>query len=454
MSTEISDSSLLPDQKHAGARELQPAVDMTLADEQLIDAQVDSVPPLKVEALTRVRGKVLLGASLVLIALNLRPLFSSLGSLLPEVVRANGLAPTMASALTTLPVLCLGIFAPASPALARRFGAERVIFWLMLLLAVGTALRVAGPVVALFAGTILAGASIAVINVLLPGLIKRDFAERTGLMAGLYTMALCGGAAMAAGLTVPLERRFHGAWAPALAFWALPALVAALCWRPHLQSPQVVSHRGRIVSRGLWQCPLAWQVTIFMVLQSMLSFTVFGWLAPILRVRGVPADHAGLVVSVSVILQTLTCLVAPGIAARLPSQRVLNAVVVVLAVSGFLGCLFAPLSMLWFWAVVQGIGQGALTSVALTLIVLRSKNAHIAAELSGMVQGVGYGVGAAGPLLVGVLHGWTGNFDSVGWMFAAIGVAAIVFGFLAGRARHVKGVLYEIRMIEQIVTEV
>ncbi|WP_175107650.1 MFS transporter, partial [Pararobbsia alpina] len=201
-------------------------------------------------------------------------------------------------------------------------------------------------------------------------------------------------------------------------------------------------------------CPLAWQVTIFMVLQSMLSFTVFGWLAPILRDRGVPAGHAGLVVSVSVILQTLACLVAPGMAAKLPNQRVLNAVVVVLAVSGFLGCLFAPLSTLWFWAVVQGIGQGALTSIALTLIVLRSRNAHIAAELSGMVQGVGYGVGAAGPLLVGVLHGWTGNFDSVGWMFAAVGVAAIVFGFLAGRARYVKGVLYEIRMIERIVTEV
>ncbi|WP_454825184.1 CynX/NimT family MFS transporter [Paraburkholderia xenovorans] len=454
MSPEIYNSPALSAQQRTGSRELRPAVEMTLADEQLIDAEVDSVPPPKVEAVTSVRGKVLLGASLVLVALNLRPLFSSLGSLLPEVVRADGLSPAMASAVTTLPVLCLGIFAPASAALARRFGTERVIFWLMLLLAAGTALRVVGPVTALFAGTILAGAAIAIINVLLPGLIKRDFAERTGLMAGLYTMALCAGAAMAAGLTVPLERHFHGTWEPALAFWALPAFVAAFCWRPHVQSPQMVSHRRRIVSRGLWECALAWQVTIFMALQSMLSFTVFGWLAPILRDRGVPADHAGLVVSVSVILQTLACLVAPGMAAKLPNQRVLNAVVVVLAVSGFLGCLFAPLSTLWFWAIVQGIGQGALTSVSLTLIVLRSKNAHVAAELSGMVQGVGYGVGAAGPLLVGMLHGWTGSFDSVGWMFAAVGVAAIVFGLLAGRARHVKGVLYEIRMIERIVTEV
>ncbi|PLZ00937.1 cyanate transporter [Burkholderia sp. WAC0059] len=426
---------------------------MTLGDEPLVDAEVDSVPRPAVEQVTTARGKVLLGASLVLVALNLRPLFSSLGSLLPEVVRADGLVPAMASAITTVPVLCLGIFAPLSPALARRFGAEQVIFWLTLLLAAGTALRAADPVVALFVGTVLAGASIAVINVLLPGLIKRDFAERTGLMAGLYTMALCAGAAMAAGFTVPLERHFHGAWEPALAFWAIPAFVAALCWRPHVPSTHKASHKRRIVSRGLWQCALAWQVTIFMVLQSMLSFTVFGWLAPILRERGVPADHAGLVVSVSVVLQMLACLAAPGIAVKLPNQRMLNGVVVVLAVGGFLGCLFAPLSTLWLWATVQGIGQGALTSVALTLIVLRSRNAHIAAELSGMVQGVGYGVGAAGPLLVGVLHGLSGNFVSVGWMFGAVGAAAVIFGILAGRARHVKGVLYEIRMIERIVTE-
>ncbi len=86
MSPEIFGSSLLP------------AVGMTLADEQLIDAEVDSVPPPKVEVITNVRGKVLLGASLVLVALNLRPLFSGLGSLVPEVVRADGLSPAMASA--------------------------------------------------------------------------------------------------------------------------------------------------------------------------------------------------------------------------------------------------------------------------------------------------------------------------------------------------------------------
>lgn len=421
-------------------------------DETLIDAEVDSVPPPEAEVLSSTRGKVMLGASLVLVALNLRPLFASLGSLLPEVSQAFNFSSSTASAITTVPVLCLGLFAPLSPALARRFGAERLIFWLMLVLAAGTALRATEAVPGLFAGTILAGASIAIINVLLPGLIKRDFAHRTGLMAGLYSMALCAGAALAAGLTVPAERYFDGHWAPALAIWAVPALLAAALWLPHARAPEAARHKRKLVSRGLWRCALAWQVTLFMVLQSMLSFTVFGWLAPILRDRGVPADTAGMVVSVSVILQTAACLVAPALAVRMRNQRLLNAVVVVLAVSGFMGCLFAPLSSLWAWAVVQGIGQGALTSVALTLIVLRSSNAHIAAELSGMVQGVGYGVGAAGPLLVGVLHGMTGSFDAVGGMFTMVGVAAVVFGVLAGRARHVKGEIYEVQVIERVVT--
>jgi MFS transporter, CP family, cyanate transporter len=115
-------------------------------------------------------------------------------------------------------------------------------------------------------------------------------------------------------------------------------------------------------------------------------------------------------------LQTVACLVAPGLAARLRDQRMLNVAVASLAAAGFLGCLFAPLSTLWLRAIIQGIGQGALTSVALTLIVLRSRNAHIAAELSGMEQGIGYGAGAAGPLLVGMLHTVTGSFHAVRWI--------------------------------------
>jgi MFS transporter, CP family, cyanate transporter len=226
-------------------------------------------------------------------------------------------------------------------------------------------------------------------------------------------------------------------------------IVAIVCWLPQVPTKAPANNRGRLIVRGLWRCPLAWQVTIFMVLQSMLSFTVFGWLAPILRDRGMHADLAGITVSVSVMMQTVACLFAPMLASRLPDQRRLNVVVVVLAVGGFMGCLFAPLSSILYWAVLQGLGQGALTSIALTLIVLRSENAHVAAELSSMVQGIGYGAGAVGPLLVGVLHGWTGGFGGVGALFLLVGALAIYVGMRAGRAMYVKGAVYEVRVYER-----
>jgi len=424
---------------------------MNLGDEQLIDVEIDNVPPPPVMPVRGRRAQVFLGASLVLLALNLRPLFASLGALLPEVIRSQGLSPSAASAITTLPVLCLGLFAPIAPLFARHFGAERTILGLMAALAVGTVARGFGGTPELIAGTVLSGAAIAIINVLLPGLIKRDFPRRTGLMAGLYTMALCAGAAMAAGLSIPLERLFDS-WGLALGVWAIPVILAIVCWMPQVPPKRPASHLGRPVVRGLWRCPLAWQVTLFMVLQSMLSFTVFGWLAPILRDRGMHADLAGIAVSVSVMMQTVACLFAPMIASRLRHQRWLNVIVVVLAVGGFMGCLFAPLSSIWYWAILQGIGQGALTSVALTLIVLRSENAHVAAELSSMVQGVGYGAGAVGPLLVGVLHGWTGGFGGVGALFLLVGALAIYVGMRAGRAMYVKGGVYEVRVYERLMT--
>jgi CP family cyanate transporter-like MFS transporter len=393
--------------------------------------------PLPVAAHPRSRARQgLLAATLVLIAFNLRPLFPSLSALLPSITLSSGLSPSGASLMTTLPVLCLGVFAPCAPVLARRFGAERTILCLMVLLTLGTATRGLAGVPTLAFGTVAAGISIAVINVLVPGLIKRDFSRRIGLMSGLYTMALCGGAAAAAGLTIPLQRLLALSWAGALALWALPALAAVLLWAPQTPRASPKAH-ARVVVQGCWRCPLAWQLTAFMVLQSMLSFSVFGWLAPMLHDRGLSAATAGLIVSVSVLCQATACLVAPPLAARSRDQRLVNTVAVLLAVAGYLGCLFAPLSTVWIWALLQGFGQGALTSVALTLIVLRSGDADVAAVLSGMVQGVGYGVGASGPLLVGMLRAWTGGFHAVGWLFAAVGVLAIVVGWGAGRDRHV-----------------
>jgi CP family cyanate transporter-like MFS transporter len=410
---------------------------MDLADEQLIDAEIDSAPPPLPTKAQSLAGRILLGASLVLIAFNLRPVFSSLSVLLPEIMQATGLSPSSASLMTTLPVLCLGVFAPIAPEFARRFGAERTILVMLAVLALGTGLRGLATVPALLAGSIFAGASIAVVNVLLPGLVKRDFPTHAAMMTGLYTMALCAGAAGAAGFTVPLEHALGGAWPRALAVWAVPAIIVLLLWMPQAMLSGAGSRRATPHGPGLWRDRLAWQVTLFMGLQSALAYCVFGWLAPILRERGLDAVTAGAIVSVSVLVQMLACLMVPSIAVRGRDQRLINVLLVVAAVVGLLGCLFAPLSTVWFWAVLQGSGQGGLIAVAMTLIILRSPDAHVASRLSGMAQGVGYVLAACGPLAVGFLRDWTGSFDASAFLFVGIGLTAALCGLGAGRARHV-----------------
>ncbi|TCU38588.1 CynX/NimT family MFS transporter [Rhizobium azibense] len=406
-------------------------------DDPLIDAEANSVPAPQAPAQSTVASRVILGVSLVLIAFNLRPVFSSASALLPEIRAGLGLSALGASLLTTLPVVCLGAFSPLAPKLAQRLGAERTLLGVLVLLALGTAMRGLSSVPLLFLGTALAGACIAVGNVLLPGLVKRDFAERTALMTGCYTMALCAGAASAAGFTLPIEHSLDGSLEGALAAWALPAFIVAMIWLPQVLGASAQARRSGFRVEGLWRDRLAWQVTLFMGLQSALAYCVFGWLVPILRERGLDGVTAGAIVSASVMVQAAACLVAPQIAVRGKDQRLINASLCVVAVVALLGLLFAPLSTVWLWAVLQGTGQGGLIAVAMTTIVLRSRDPHVAAHLSGMAQCIGYLLAAVGPLIVGLIHGATGSFAWSAALFVLLGLGAAINGWNAGRALHV-----------------
>ncbi|WP_092251895.1 CynX/NimT family MFS transporter [Pseudomonas sp. NFACC13-1] len=403
-------------------------------EELLIDAEADDAQVQQSQALVRRPWLLLLG--LILVALNLRPALSSMAPLLSDVSRSLGLSAAQAGLLTTLPVLCLGLFAPLAPVLARRFGAERVVLGILLTLAGGIVLRSAFGQVGLFAGSILAGASIGVIGVLLPGIVKRDFARQAGAMTGVYTMALCLGAAMAAGATVPLSEHLGHSWASGLGFWVVPALLAAVFWLPQV-GEKPGAHQVAYRVRGLLRDPLAWQVTLYMGLQSSLAYIVFGWLPSILIGRGLTPTEAGLVLSGSVIVQLISSLAAPWLATRGKDQRLAIVIVMVMTLSGLFGCLYAPIDGLWGWAILLGLGQGATFSLALTLIVLRSRDAHVAANLSSMAQGFGYTLASLGPFAVGVVHDLTGGWNALGWIFGLIGLGAIIAGIGAGRALYV-----------------
>ncbi|WP_313712233.1 CynX/NimT family MFS transporter [Pseudomonas sp.] len=404
-------------------------------EELLIDAEIDDAQvQQQVPALQR-PWLLLLG--LVLVALNLRPALSSMAPVLGQVATGLGLSASEAGLLTTLPVLCLGLFAPLAPVLARRFGSERVILGILLTLALGIVVRSALGAAGVFVGSVMAGASIGIIGVLLPGIVKRDFPQHAGTLTGVYTMALCLGAALAAGATVPLTQHFDDNWAVGLGFWMIPALLAMLIWLPQARQGHGL-HKAAYRVRGLWRDPLAWQVTLYMGLQSSLAYIVFGWLPSILIGRGLSPTEAGLVLSGSVIVQLVSSLSAPWLATRGKDQRLAIVIVMLVTLAGLFGCLYAPVDGLWGWAVLLGLGQGGTFALALTLIVLRSKDAHVAANLSSMAQGVGYTLASMGPFAVGLVHDLTGGWAAVGWIFAVLGVGAIVFGLGAGRALHVQ----------------
>jgi CP family cyanate transporter-like MFS transporter len=257
-------------------------------------------------------------------------------------------------------------------------------------------------------------------------------------MGGLYTTAICASAALGAGFTYPVFAA-SGEWTVALWFWALPAAVVLFLFLPLALRQRHPRHQAVAGGVNVWRSAVAWQVTLFMVLQAMMSFSVFAWLAPILRERGVDGGTAGLIVSASIVLQMLGSLFAPALAARFRDQRAINTVVALMTGGGFALSIFGPLDFVWVWTGLLGLGQGSLTAVALTMIMLRTRDGHAAAHLSGMMQGVGYGLGSTGTLMVGQLYQATGSFAAAGVLFLVVGALAAVFGYRAGRDRFIGG---------------
>jgi CP family cyanate transporter-like MFS transporter len=396
-------------------------------------AAIEAVPR-SISSKTGLWTRPALVISLFLIGINLRSSFSSLGAVLPEVRHDFDLSAMGASLLTTMPIVCLGLSGVLAPRLSRRFGIDRSMLILMLILALGTSLRGLGTLSALSAGALLAGIAIGVSNVLLPAIVKRDFPADTHAMTGLLTMALCLGAALAAALTLPIARIFGGSWSAALASWALLCVPAAVLWRPQMRPDQTPVGTANLQSGKVWSSPLAWQVTVYMGLQSALAYIIYGWLSPILRDRGMDGVDAGFIASLAIIVSLPAALFAPLLARFGRDQRAVAVVAVMMAAVGLIGCIFAPLSAAWLSAIVAGLGAGAAFAIALLFMVLRTRNTSQAASLSAMAQGVGYILASFGTLLIGPLHDVSADWTTTAAFIGCIGVIGAGAGLGAGRA--------------------
>jgi MFS transporter, CP family, cyanate transporter len=382
-----------------------------------------------------------LGVSLlliVLLALNLRPAVTGVGPLLTEIRADLGLGSAAAGALTTLPVLCFGVFGLLAPGLRRRFREEILLAGCMALLIIGLLVRVGPWQVTLFTGALLAGIAISVGNIAMPSLIKREHPESVTFVTAVYSTALTTGAALSSGIVVPIEHAAETGWRFPLGVLAFPALIAGIAWVPRARRAGAEPVAAPPAKAELWRDRLAWQVTGFMGLQSLLAYAVFAWLPTLCQDRGMDKGSAGLVLAVSCFVQALGSLAVPAIDRRLRDQRPLVVTVGLLTAAGFAGIVWAPVGAIWLSAVVLGVGQGAAFALALAFIGLRSGDAHVAAGLSGMAQGVGYLIAAIGPLGIGVLRGLAGGWAVPIAILIAVSCVEILPGLAAGKVRTIR----------------
>lgn len=383
------------------------------------------------------RSRLALVAALVLVSINLRPMLTGLGPVLDSIRDSLGLSGATIGMLITLPVLCFGAFAPFVPRLLRFNSPERLIMLAMAVLVFGIGLRSLFGVTGLFLGTFIGGASISVVMVLLPGIIKQHFPTQAGMMMGVYSTALCIGAAISAGAAVPLENMLGG-WRWALAFWLFPVLATMLVWRGHIPEKQAVLQHKRSPLPQLRRNRLAWQITLLLGLQSSIAYCVFGWLPVILIDRGLPPLTAGFVLSLTLGVQLISSPAAPWLATRGKDQRFTLLSMLSFTFIGLMGTFYAPISWIWVSSLSLGLGLGGVFSIALSLLVLRSPNAQVAAALSGMAQGVGYTIAAIAPLLMGLLHEFTGGWNSVAALFVLLVLGSAYFALSAGKARFIQ----------------
>jgi CP family cyanate transporter-like MFS transporter len=313
---------------------------------------------------------------------------------------------------------------------ARRLGMEQAIFLSMLLLVAGMGLRYLDGALWLYVGTACIGCGIAVNNVLLPGLLRRDFPEQITLVTAVFTMVLvtCGG--LGSGIAIPLAN--WGGWRFSLVSWAMPALMAIAIWLPQLRAHSAPASTAPVAP--VWNQPLAWQVSLFMACQSTAFYVMIAWFPSMMHdLQGISAARSGVILFIYQIFVLGSVMITPVFIHRMQDQRAIAVALSSLILLGYLG-LYVDAAHALAWMIVMGMGAGGSLVLSITLFSLRARTAPQSVALSGMAQSVGYTMAALTPIFIGFLHDLTQQWSLALLLMMALASLQLAMGYLSGRS--------------------
>lgn len=378
-------------------------------------------------------GRMLI--ALLLLAVNLRLAVTTASALLSLLIGDEALTPQAAVLVPALPTAMFAIAGVFTPWLGRRIGARAAVSWSMVALVAGMLVRTIPSPVAIVAGTALATAGIAVVNVLLPPLVRAVSGTRLRAVTTSYTTVMSLAAALGAAAAVPVAHAL-GSSALGLGTWVLPALLALVVWMLASRGAGVDAVLSAPASTDRRPLPSGtWALTGFFALQAITSYIIMGWLPAITVGIGIPPARAGVLLGVVMMASIPAGIAAVSISHTLTGVRIGVVAVSLTTIAGALGLLLAPAVAPEAWAVLLGIGMAAFPLI-LALIARAGSGAADSARVSGVAQGVGYALATFGPLGAGAWHGLGGDWGPVLVVLALAAAVQLGVGLAITRAQR------------------
>lgn len=390
------------------------------------------------------KSSIFLIIAIMFVAFNLRAPLTGIGSLVYLIKDDYNISNALAGFITTLPLLAFALFSPFVSNVSDKIGNSKTMFLGIIILLIGEAIRSYTNVVGLFIGTAFIGLGIAIGNVVIPSIIKRNFPDRIASVTGIYTPCMSIFAALSSGFSVPIATKLGFGWKNTLALWIILAFITLIIWAPQLKrkSGQVIPENEIKIDKPLnisvWKSPLAWYVTIFMGFQSILFYVLVAWLPTILQDHGISAETSGYMSLFFQIISVPSSFIVSQICNKLKDQRILAACTTSMYLIGVLGLFFGGNNvMLYIYLICLGIGSGAAVSLALSFMGLRTSSAKEAASLAGMAQSMGYLMSSFTPSLIGSIYDKTHSFNIPLIILIVIAFILFLSSFKAGANKYI-----------------